>query len=108
MIVIQNYMIICFYSHLPFYMIGASCETRCPRGFFGEQCDKMCDCKNKASCRPDTGKCVCERGWHGAHCNTPCPRGKFGVNCNQKCPECFHGNYHHFFFPFCFSFIRDS
>lgn len=71
---------------------GVSCHSHCPRGFYGESCSKKCDCKNNGSCNFQTGKCVCERGWHGADCNTPCRAGKYGVNCNQDCPTCVHGN----------------
>ncbi|MPC10677.1 Platelet endothelial aggregation receptor 1 [Portunus trituberculatus] len=73
-------------------LAGVSCQSHCPRGFYGESCLKKCDCKNNGSCNFQTGKCVCERGWHGADCNTPCRPGKYGVNCNQDCPPCVHGN----------------
>lgn len=78
------------------FFTGVSCESHCPRGFYGESCSKECDCKNNGSCNPQTGKCICERGWHGADCNTPCRPDKYGVNCNQDCPACVHGkNYLH-------------
>ena len=73
---------------------GVSCMSECPRGYFGADCSKKCDCRNNGSCDPTTGKCICSRGWNGADCNTPCRPGKHGVNCNQDCPICQNSKEH--------------
>lgn len=70
---------------------GVKCESQCPDGKFGSNCDKTCDCKNNSSCDPDTGVCYCTPGWQGDNCNIPCSEGYYGMGCRQKCPEIAQG-----------------
>lgn len=66
---------------------GVHCETNCPTGYYGENCDQVCRCLNNSSCDPDTGRCICSAGWTGADCSEPCPHGFFGVGCRERCPD---------------------
>lgn len=66
---------------------GVRCSSKCPVGYYGEQCDNQCNCKNNSSCDPITGDCVCERGWMGIDCSKPCPKGYYGNSCREKCPD---------------------
>lgn len=75
-----------------FYFIGVNCETQCPPGLYGENCDKECLCLNNSSCDPKTGKCICNRGWTGDTCGDPCPDGYYGHGCKEKCPNVVYGN----------------
>lgn len=47
---------------------------------------------NNSSCDPNTGKCICNRGWTGDDCSEPCPNGTFGLGCKELCPEVVFGN----------------
>nr|CAD7433347.1 unnamed protein product [Timema monikensis] len=66
---------------------GIRCETRCPAGAFGEDCNSQCDCHNNSSCDPQTGTCVCARGWEGVDCSQHCREGYYGLRCKEKCPD---------------------
>ncbi|BFZ22857.1 hypothetical protein BsWGS_25896 [Bradybaena similaris] len=49
-----------------------SADTKhCPPGYFGNECQQRCYCKNRASCHRSTGTCDygCEIGWTGHTCN---------------------------------------
>lgn len=46
---------------------------------------------NNSSCDPQTGICICARGWEGADCSQPCKEGWYGVRCKEKCPEKMQG-----------------
>ena len=48
---------------------------------------------NNSSCDPETGSCVCSRGWQGENCDKPCDEGFFGIGCKEVCPENTPGNY---------------
>lgn len=71
--------------------IGVRCETRCPIGYYGDDCQSLCKCNNNSSCDPITGACVCARGWEGSDCSQPCKHGWYGVRCKEKCPQKIHG-----------------
>ena len=43
--------------------------TACKPGFWGEECDSRCACKNGASCDHETGECDCPDGWRGRKCD---------------------------------------
>ncbi len=60
------------------YFTGIRCSSQCPAGYYGEQCDHQCNCKNNSSCDPNSGDCICARGWTGADCSKPCPKGYYG------------------------------
>lgn len=66
---------------------GVRCETLCPRGNYGEECQHECDCSNDSSCNQENANCTCSRGWTGSKCNTPCKPGKYGFGCKEECPE---------------------
>jgi hypothetical protein len=36
---------------------------------------------------PESGICICERGWIGRYCDEKCPTGYFGQNCEEKCSD---------------------
>jgi hypothetical protein len=51
---------------------GASCERVCPS-----------ECSQNSYCSADTGKCVCEPGWHGPNCSVECgPDDSLESGCN--------------------------
>jgi len=66
---------------------GVRCETLCPRGTYGEDCQNECDCHNDSSCDQKTAKCTCTRGWEGPKCDLPCKPNKYGFGCREECPE---------------------
>lgn len=74
-------------------LLGVHCDTLCPRGFYGDECQKECDCQNESSCDQISGVCSCSRGWQGPKCNMPCKPGKYGFGCEEECTESvFDGN----------------
>lgn len=70
---------------------GVNCETNCPSGYYGENCDQVCRCLNNSSCDAETGSCICAPGWTGDDCATPCPEGFYGLECKEPCPDSLHG-----------------
>lgn len=68
-------------------LLGVHCETLCPRGFYGEECQTECDCLNESSCNQVSGQCSCSRGFEGLKCDTPCKPGMYGFGCKEECPE---------------------
>ncbi|PWA20179.1 hypothetical protein CCH79_00003680 [Gambusia affinis] len=38
----------------------------CSEGFFGDRCERRCDCAHSSSCHHMTGRCECRPGWRGA------------------------------------------
>ena len=48
---------------------GLYCKSRCPAGYWGQTCDKRCECQHDGSCDAETGKCQCSPGWTGEQCN---------------------------------------
>lgn len=70
----------------------------CQQGWFGHQCDQLCDpnkwgvnctldclCKNEATCNTNTGTCKCSNGYIGQYCDEKCPEDKFGDKCEELC-----------------------
>ncbi|XP_032598831.1 protein draper isoform X3 [Drosophila grimshawi] len=72
--------------------ISVHCETNCPSGYYGENCDKVCRCLNNSSCDSESGDCICAPGWTGEDCSEPCSDGFYGMECKERCPESLHGN----------------
>jgi hypothetical protein len=70
---------------------GVQCETRCPPGHYGKDCNNVCECQNNSSCDPVTGQCACARGWEGENCSSPCKQGYYGLGCKEKCPDMIYG-----------------
>ncbi|XP_046561540.1 uncharacterized protein LOC124270566 [Haliotis rubra] len=73
------------------------CEVQifvCSDGWFSEDCDKQCRCRNSTDvCDKITGHCSsgCFPGYHGTDCQAACQDGKFGDNCASKCGNCLSG-----------------
>lgn len=44
--------------------------TECDKGFYGEDCAEVCQCRNGGECRPVTGVCNCTAPWTGPTCQT--------------------------------------
>ncbi|XP_053394352.1 multiple epidermal growth factor-like domains protein 10 isoform X2 [Mercenaria mercenaria] len=66
-------------------------EGVCQVGYYGEECDMLCNCADKLSCNRTDGTCqtpVCDIGWSGPACNLACPVGFYGQDCKNKCGEC--------------------
>ncbi|XP_048251147.1 multiple epidermal growth factor-like domains protein 10 [Haliotis rufescens] len=67
------------------------CEVQifqCSDGWFGDDCDKQCQCQNTAEvCDKETGNCRngCAAGKHGPGCQQECNNGLFGSDCNKQC-----------------------
>lgn len=72
---------------LIFYVPGVQCETLCPRGSYGDECQSECKCLSDSSCNQRTGNCTCSRGFEGDHCELPCKPGSYGFGCKEKCTE---------------------
>lgn len=64
--------------------LGVSCESTCPQGKYGPNCEQDCNCKNNSSCQMN-GECICNRGWEGNDCSKPCDAGYYGMECKEKC-----------------------
>lgn len=75
------------YENIFYCFKGVRCETHCPLGKYGPDCNLECNCKNNSSCDPETGVCVCSRGWQGEDCSKPCNQGYYGLGCKEVCPE---------------------
>lgn len=74
------------------FFLGVECDTKCPPGLYGDNCETVCRCYNNSSCDAQTGKCICNRGWTGVDCTQPCPAGYYGLGCKEKCPAIVYGN----------------
>ncbi|XP_071097876.1 laminin subunit alpha-5-like [Haliotis cracherodii] len=67
------------------------CEVQifqCSNGWFGDDCDKQCQCQNTTEvCDKETGNCRggCAAGKHGPGCQQECNDGWFGSYCNKQC-----------------------
>ncbi|XP_046568089.1 multiple epidermal growth factor-like domains protein 11 [Haliotis rubra] len=70
------------------------CEVQifvCADGWFGDDCDKQCQCFNNTEiCDKITGQCPsgCAPGFIGADCQTACAGGYYGINCTSECGNC--------------------
>ncbi|XP_071098685.1 receptor-type tyrosine-protein phosphatase alpha-like [Haliotis cracherodii] len=67
------------------------CEVQifqCSNGWFGDDCDKQCQCQNTTEvCGKETGNCRggCAAGKHGPGCQQDCNNGSFGSGRNKHC-----------------------
>lgn len=50
-----------------------SLSPGCPKGFFGKQCRKKCNCANRGRCHRIYGACLCDPGRYGRHCHLGTP-----------------------------------
>nr|XP_009935964.1 PREDICTED: multiple epidermal growth factor-like domains protein 6 [Opisthocomus hoazin] len=57
----------------------------CPKGFFGKQCRKKCNCANGGRCHRIYGACLCDPGLYGRYCHLVCPKWAFGPGCSEEC-----------------------
>uniref|UniRef100_A0A8B9ZIQ3 Multiple EGF like domains 6 n=1 Tax=Anas platyrhynchos TaxID=8839 RepID=A0A8B9ZIQ3_ANAPL len=57
----------------------------CPKGFFGKQCRKKCNCANRGRCHRIYGACLCDPGLYGRYCHLVCPPGWYGPACQLSC-----------------------
>lgn len=48
---------------------GEFCESKCNQGYFGINCEQVCQCEDghHLSCDSVTGKCICKPEWKGIH-----------------------------------------
>ncbi|XP_062612432.1 protein eyes shut homolog, partial [Saccostrea cucullata] len=72
---------------------GASCETACSSGNYGQGCAFKCgNCFENNICNKVNGSCPgqCSPGWIGDKCDRVCVNGYFGLNCGLSCniPNC--------------------
>lgn len=58
---------------------GIYCNETCAPGFYGEECQQVCQCQNGADCHGVTGQCICAPG--------------FQVNTHLS-PQCFFTIFH--------------
>lgn len=79
--------VICF--NLPEFYID------CPPGYWGSKCEMKCDCHNKATCEPHTGKCECAKGYTSEKCENICMDGFYGAGCKEVCRCENGGTCHH-------------
>ena len=59
----------------------------CPEGFFGVECQSICNCGSGSTCNHETGQCTCPPGQMGSLCDHSCPSGTWGNDCSREC-EC--------------------
>ena len=52
---------------------GLACESQCPKGLYGKDCQSKCKCQNGGYCYPATGHCTCPPGFYGDSCDKTCP-----------------------------------
>lgn len=65
---------------------GKHCDKPCPQGFYGLECQGVCNCGNNgAECNHVTGECKCSAGWTGEDCSKSCPLGTYGEECQHQC-----------------------
>ncbi|XP_077996754.1 uncharacterized protein LOC144450062 [Glandiceps talaboti] len=67
----------------------------CPDGYYGDNCQHMCECNNGGTCDKIDGSCRCLHGYYGRTCVYPC-NCKNGASCNAVdgsciCQEGFYG-----------------
>ncbi|XP_070531711.1 uncharacterized protein [Ptychodera flava] len=58
----------------------------CQSGFYSENCDRRCDCKNGATCDRTRG-CVCLHGYYGPNCQHEC-RCRNNATCDKETGFC--------------------
>ena len=63
------------------FLCSCSAATACASGYFGQDCQEPCPCKNGASCNPVDGSCACTAGFKDANCST----GKRGIYSSWCC-----------------------
>lgn len=49
---------------------GEFCDSKCHQGYFGINCEQVCQCQDghHLGCDPVTGKCTCKPEWKGIFC----------------------------------------
>ncbi|KAK7090360.1 uncharacterized protein [Littorina saxatilis] len=61
----------------------------CQDGFYGWECDKQCQCENRAEiCDKIRGFCLisgCKPGYNTGDCTHKCPSGTYGDGCARNC-----------------------
>ncbi|XP_067678438.1 multiple epidermal growth factor-like domains protein 10 [Haliotis asinina] len=70
--------------------LGKDCTQVCPRGRYGEGCNKNCSSQCKPSsntCDHVTGRCPngCTAGYTGDDCLQICSTGMYGEGCSKTC-----------------------
>ena len=63
-------------------------HVACDEGFYGDECENRCQCRNASECHFVTGSCTCQAGFAGLTCHDPCPDSSYGLGCALAC-ECF-------------------
>lgn len=43
--------------------------TGCPKGLYGKQCNKKCNCAHNGRCHRTYGACLCDPGLYGRFCH---------------------------------------
>lgn len=51
------------FAHCPVFSSG------CPKGLYGKQCNKKCNCANNGRCHRTYGACLCDPGLYGRFCH---------------------------------------
>lgn len=65
---------------------GRHCQYQCNPGFWGKNCNQICQCLNGGYCHPTKGDCICSWGVVNQLCSQPCKEGNYGPNCKYNCP----------------------
>ena len=60
-------------------------QQACPEGFFGVECQSICNCGSGSTCDHITGECTCPPGQMGSLCDNSCPPGTWGNDCSRQC-----------------------
>ena len=62
----------------------------CPKGYYGDNCDKKCGHCDSVQCKKADGDCMgdCDPGYQGINCQEECPAGWFGPLCALQCGSC--------------------
>ncbi|XP_069114510.1 N-acetylglucosamine-1-phosphodiester alpha-N-acetylglucosaminidase-like [Argopecten irradians] len=61
------------------------CNKRCPEGYYGKGCTKVCACYNGFTRHAEDGSCSCAPGFKGRTCAEACNYGYYGEDCSQVC-----------------------